>query len=133
MLLSAYVAPLTCPDASVPQESLRESCSQVSLLQQRERERELELERERERERDKDRSTQALRELEAKVQDLVEQGLVRMQRSSSGRLDVQVVPVIQHVMQTGQTSSSLSGCCLRQSASSLHPREAAVTLESMKI
>lgn len=63
----------------------------MTLLQQRERERELERERERERERDRDRSTEALRELEAKVQALVERGLVRMERSSSGRLDVQVV------------------------------------------
>ncbi|XP_076616292.1 formin-like 1b isoform X1 [Chaetodon auriga] len=92
----------TTKEVELLKESLRESCSQVSLLQQRERERELELERERERERDKDRSTQALKELEAKVQDLVEQGLVRMERSSSGHLDVQVVPVIQRVIQTGK-------------------------------
>lgn len=72
------------------------------MLQQREREREIECERERERERDRDRSAQALRELEVKVQALVDQGLVRMERSSSGHLDVQVVPVIQHVPQTGQ-------------------------------
>ncbi|XP_041817963.1 formin-like protein 1 [Chelmon rostratus] len=98
----------TTKEVELLKESLRESCSQVSLLQQRERERELELERERERERDKDRSTQALRELEAKVQDLVEQGLVRMQRSSSGRLDVQVVPVIQHVMQTDCVDPKMS-------------------------
>ncbi|TDG97700.1 hypothetical protein EPR50_G00210740 [Perca flavescens] len=86
-------------EVALLKESLRESCSQVTLLQQRERERELERERERERERDKDRSTQALRELEVKVQALVEQGLVRMERSASGNLDVQVVPLTQHVMQ----------------------------------
>uniref|UniRef100_A0AAQ5XEE9 Formin-like 1a n=1 Tax=Amphiprion ocellaris TaxID=80972 RepID=A0AAQ5XEE9_AMPOC len=71
--------------------SLRESCSQVTLLQQRERERELEHERDKERERDQARSTQNLKELEVQVQGLVEQGLVRMERSSSGRLHVQVV------------------------------------------
>lgn len=75
----------------------------MTLLQQRERERELERERERESERDKDRATQALRELESGVQALVEQGLVRMERSPSGHLDVQVVPVIQHVTQKGQS------------------------------
>lgn len=75
----------------------------MTLLQQRERERELERERGRESERDKDRSTQALRELESRVQALVEQGLVRMERSPSGRLDVQVVPVVQPVTETGQS------------------------------
>ena len=73
------------------------------VLQQRERERDIEREREREIERDKDLSTQALRELEVKVQALVEQGRVQMKRSSSGQLDVQVVPVIQHVIQKGQS------------------------------
>lgn len=73
----------------------------MSFLQQRERERELERETERERERDKDRSTEALKELETKVQALVEQGLVRMERSSSGHLDLQMVSVIQHVAQEG--------------------------------
>lgn len=63
----------------------------MTLLQQQERERELELEKERERERDKDRSTEALMELEVRVQALVEQGLLRMERSPSGHLDVQVV------------------------------------------
>lgn len=80
-------------------ESLRESCAQVSALQQRERERELERERERAIERDKHRSNQALKELEVKVQALVDQGLIRMERSSSGHLDIQVVPMIQQVIQ----------------------------------
>ncbi|CAM9135716.1 unnamed protein product [Lampetra planeri] len=71
-------------------ESLRESC---------ERERELEREMDRERKRDVDRSSEALRELEVKVQALVEQGLVRMERSSSGHLNVQVVSVVQPVAQ----------------------------------
>ena len=79
----------------------------MTLLQQRERERDLEREREREQERDKDRSTQALKELESRVQDLVEQGLVRMERSSSGHLDLQVVPVIQRVAQKGQSRDVL--------------------------
>ncbi|XP_069560575.1 formin-like protein 1 isoform X2 [Brachyistius frenatus] len=81
----------TTKEVELLKESLRESCSQVTLLQQRERETELERQRERERERDKDRSTQVLKELEVKVQALVEQGLVRLERSASGRLDVQVV------------------------------------------
>ncbi|XP_031700073.1 formin-like protein 1 isoform X3 [Anarrhichthys ocellatus] len=85
----------TTKEVELLKESLRESGSQVTLLQQQERERELEREQERETERERDRSTEALRELEVKVQALVEQGLVRMERSSSGHLDIQVVPVIQ--------------------------------------
>lgn len=76
----------------------------MTILQQRERERELEHERERECERDRERSTQVLKELESRVQALVEQGLVQMRRSPSGHLDLQVVPVIQQVPQTGQFS-----------------------------
>lgn len=74
---------------------MRESRTQVTLLQQSERERELERELDRERKQDMDRSTEALRELEVKVQALVEQGLVQMERSSSGHLDIQVVSVVQ--------------------------------------
>uniref|UniRef100_UPI003AAC9D03 formin-like protein 1 n=1 Tax=Centroberyx gerrardi TaxID=166262 RepID=UPI003AAC9D03 len=74
-------------------ESLRESCSQVSTLQQRERERELD----RERERDRDRLTQtsplSSSELEQKVQELQDKGLIRLGRTASGGLDIQVVPV----------------------------------------
>ncbi|CAB1337987.1 unnamed protein product [Coregonus sp. 'balchen'] len=61
--------------------SLRESCAQVTILQQREIEREIERERERERARERDRSAQALAELEEKVQGLVCQGLIRMERT----------------------------------------------------
>ncbi|CAL8260933.1 unnamed protein product [Arctogadus glacialis] len=98
-------------------ESFRESCSKVEELQQREREREIEREterekeleraqereKEREREQDLQHSTQALRELETKVQILeqlesqvqvlVERGLVRLERTPSGQVDLQVVPV----------------------------------------
>ncbi|KAM4524350.1 formin-like protein 1 isoform 2-T2 [Odontesthes bonariensis] len=69
-------------------ESLRESCSQVAQLQQREQETELQ----RQRERDEYRSTEALKELELRVQALAEQGLLRVERSPSGHLDLQVVP-----------------------------------------
>ncbi|KAF7665194.1 hypothetical protein LDENG_00149920 [Lucifuga dentata] len=107
----------TTKEVELLKESLRESCSQVTLLQQQEREREIEYERERERERDKDRSTQALRELEAKVQALVDQGLVRMECSSSGDIDIQVVPVIQQAIQKGSAlppfgdlTNGSSGC-----------------------
>lgn len=86
-------------EVELMKESLRESCAQVSALQQRERERELEREKEREMERDKDRSNQALKELEVKVQALVDQGLIRMERSSSGHLDIQVVPTVKQVIQ----------------------------------
>ncbi|XP_034049355.1 formin-like protein 1 [Thalassophryne amazonica] len=79
--------------------SLRESCAQMTVLQQRERERAHEREKDKEREREKDCSAQALRELEVKVQALVEQGLVRIKRSDSGQLDIQVVSVTQKNVQ----------------------------------
>lgn len=74
----------------------------MTQLQQRERENELERETQREREKDMDRSTQALKELEVKVQSLVEQGLVRLERSSSGHVDIQLVPEVQQVTHAGE-------------------------------
>ncbi|XP_028267637.1 formin-like protein 1 [Parambassis ranga] len=74
-------------------ESLRESCSQVSTLQQRERERELDREREKDRERLSTSTSQTASELEQKIQELQDKGLVRLGRTASGGLDIQVVPV----------------------------------------
>nr|XP_046272579.1 formin-like protein 1 [Scatophagus argus] len=74
-------------------ESLRESCSQVSTLQQRERERELDREREKDRERLSTSTPQMSSELEQKIQELQDKGLIRLGRSASGGLDIQVVPV----------------------------------------
>ncbi|XP_056258602.1 formin-like protein 1 isoform X2 [Seriola aureovittata] len=74
-------------------ESLRESCSQVSSLQQRERERELDREREKDRERLSTSAVQTPSELEEKIQELQDKGLIRLGRSASGGLDIQVVPV----------------------------------------
>ncbi|XP_071386577.1 LOW QUALITY PROTEIN: formin-like protein 1 [Centroberyx affinis] len=74
-------------------ESLRESCSQVSALQQREREQELNRERERDRERLTQTTPQSSSELEQKVQELQDKGLIRLGRTASGGLDIQVVPV----------------------------------------
>ncbi|XP_049924343.1 formin-like protein 1 [Epinephelus moara] len=74
-------------------ESLRESCSQVSALQQRERERELDREREKDRERLSAFTPQTSSELEQKIQELQDKGLIRLGRSASGGLDIQVVPV----------------------------------------
>ena len=65
---------------------MRESGSQVTLLQQREQERALE----REKERAEQRCSEALKQLELRVQSLVEQGLLRMERSASGGLEVWV-------------------------------------------
>ncbi|KAM4624573.1 formin-like protein 1 [Polymixia lowei] len=90
----------TTKEVALLKESLRESCSQVTELQQRERESEIERAWERERAMDSDRLAQALTELEVKVQALADQGLVRMERSSSGHLDLQVVPVDQHRSET---------------------------------
>ncbi|KAG7504544.1 formin 1 [Solea senegalensis] len=74
-------------------ESLRDSCSQVSALQQREREREIDREREKDRERLIASGPQTSSELEEKIQELQEKGLLRLGRSASGGLDIQVVPV----------------------------------------
>ncbi|XP_039976270.1 formin-like protein 1 [Xiphias gladius] len=74
-------------------EGLRESCSQVSALQQRERERELDREREKDRERLSTSVPQTPSELEQKIQELKDKGLIRLGRSASGGLDIQVVPV----------------------------------------
>ncbi|XP_053532367.1 formin-like protein 1 isoform X2 [Ictalurus punctatus] len=69
-------------------ESLRESGTEISTLQQREREREMARELEREREKDRERLSRAL---EQKVQSLVEQGLIRMERSESGSVELNIV------------------------------------------
>ncbi|XP_029997332.1 formin-like protein 1 isoform X2 [Sphaeramia orbicularis] len=74
-------------------ESLRESCSQVSTLQQRERERELDREREKDRERLSISVQQTQSELEQKIQELQDKGLIKLGRTASGGLDIQVVPV----------------------------------------
>ncbi|KAL0984189.1 hypothetical protein UPYG_G00138290 [Umbra pygmaea] len=85
----------TTKEVELLKESLRESCAQVTILQQRDIERQIEHEkdRERDRERERDGSAHALAELEKKVQGLVDQGLIRMERTSSGHLDLHVVPV----------------------------------------
>ncbi|TSL82544.1 Formin-like protein 1 [Bagarius yarrelli] len=69
-------------------ESLRESCFQISTLQQQEQEREMARELERERERERERLSTAL---EQKVQSLVERGLIQMQRSESGSVELSVI------------------------------------------
>ncbi|GAA6070685.1 formin-like protein 1, partial [Tachysurus ichikawai] len=85
-------------------ESLRESCTQVSTLQQREREREIQREREKEQERisqpsqlgrQKDRDSEEQRDskLEVKLKELQDKGLVQLKRTASGSLDIEVVPV----------------------------------------
>ncbi|XP_035037319.2 formin-like protein 1 isoform X1 [Hippoglossus stenolepis] len=87
-------------------ESLRESCSQVSSLQQRERERELDREREKDRERLSSSAPPTLSELEQKIHELQEKGQIRLGRSASGGLDIQVVPVtvVEYVQAPAQIS-----------------------------
>ncbi|XP_049336227.1 formin-like protein 1 isoform X3 [Astyanax mexicanus] len=92
-------------------ESLRESCAQVSSLQQREREREMAREIERERERDKEKSMSALTTLEQKVQQLVDQGLIRMERSASGSLDLFIIPLTQLPHTDGSTEAHAPTSC----------------------
>ncbi|KAK3553208.1 hypothetical protein QTP86_031815 [Hemibagrus guttatus] len=91
-------------ESAILKESLRESCAQVSSLQQREREREIQREREKQQERicqpsqlvrEKDRDAEEQRDskLEIKLKELQDKGLVRLQRTASGSLDIEVVPV----------------------------------------
>lgn len=69
------------------QGSLKEAHAQVSQLQQKEKERETRSEKEQERERDRQHS-----ELEKMLQVLVDRGLIRMERSESGSLDLHIIP-----------------------------------------
>ncbi|KAG7334738.1 hypothetical protein KOW79_001334 [Hemibagrus wyckioides] len=91
-------------ESAILKESLRESCAQVSSLQQREREREIQREREKQQERisqpsqlvrEKDRDAEEQRDskLELKLKELQDKGLVRLQKTASGSLDIEVIPV----------------------------------------
>ncbi|XP_065111591.2 formin-like protein 1 [Paramisgurnus dabryanus] len=105
-------------ESALLKESLKESCAQVSTLQQREREREIQREREREQER---RPSQTEREinrekvsdeesrLEQKLKELEEKGLVRLQRTPSGVLDIEVIPVVIEKTVTQTVSVSTPG------------------------
>lgn len=93
---------------------MRESCTQVSTLQQREREREIQREREREQERmsqpsqvEREKVSEKESKLEVKLRELQEKGLVRLERTASGSLDIEVIPVTVEkiVTQTGRSTS----------------------------
>lgn len=97
---------------------MRESCAQVSALQQREREREIQREREKEQERisqpyqrgrEKDRDAEEQRDskLEVKLRELQDKGLVRLEKTASGSLDIEVIPVT--VVQTVPVSVTETG------------------------
>ncbi|KAK7123411.1 hypothetical protein R3I93_021740 [Phoxinus phoxinus] len=72
-------------EAELLKGSLKEAHAQVSQMQQKERERETQSEKERERERQHC-------QLEKKLQVLVDRGLIRMEKSQSGSLDLHVMP-----------------------------------------
>ncbi|XP_061087308.1 formin-like protein 1 isoform X2 [Conger conger] len=91
-------------EVEVLKEGLRETCAQVTALQQRERERELDRERERERDKNQEKASKASTELELKVQELQSRGLLRVERSPSGSLDIQLVPVTLTEPATGSTN-----------------------------
>lgn len=87
-------------ESALLKESLRESCTQVSTLQQREREREIQREREREQERlsqpsqvDRQKGSGKESKLEEKLKELQDKGLLRLERTASGSLDIDVIPV----------------------------------------
>ncbi|KAF7661661.1 hypothetical protein LDENG_00256450 [Lucifuga dentata] len=104
-------------------ESLRESCSQLSSLQQRERE--LNMEKEKDRERLSKSSPQSSSELEQKVQELQEKGLIRLGRSASGSLDIQVVPVtIVEYVPAPASAPTLPNSDMPDSAASILPASA---------
>ncbi|XP_026772511.3 formin-like protein 1 [Pangasianodon hypophthalmus] len=102
-------------ESAILKESLRESCAQVSALQQREREREIQREREKQQERisqpsqpgrEKDRDAEEQRDskLEVKLRELQDKGLVRLEKTASGSLDIEVIPVT--VVQTVPVSAT---------------------------
>ncbi|KAI7792904.1 formin-like protein 1, partial [Triplophysa rosa] len=72
-------------EAELLKESLKGACAQVSQLQQREKERARDIEK------DRQSSAKALSELERIAQVLEDRGLIRMERSDSGSLDVHVI------------------------------------------
>ncbi|XP_051243151.1 formin-like protein 1 [Dicentrarchus labrax] len=104
-------------------ESLRESCSQVSGLQQRERERELDREREKDRERLSTSTPQTSSELEQKIQELQDKGLIRLGRSASGGLDIQVVPVtvVEYVQAPASSAQPSATAAVAESSPSSVP------------
>uniref|UniRef100_H3D2A0 Formin like 1 n=1 Tax=Tetraodon nigroviridis TaxID=99883 RepID=H3D2A0_TETNG len=72
---------------------LMQATKETELLKQRERERELDREREKDRERLGTSTPQTSSELEQKIQELQEKGLIRLKQRASGGLDIEVVPV----------------------------------------
>ncbi|KAA0704518.1 Formin-like protein 1 [Triplophysa tibetana] len=66
-------------------ESLKGACAQVSQMQQRETQRERDIEK------DRQSSAKTLTELERIAQVLEDRGLIRMERSDSGSLDVHII------------------------------------------
>ncbi|XP_026057310.1 formin-like protein 1 [Carassius auratus] len=73
-------------------DSVKETQAQLSQLQQKEKEREIYSEKEQERERERQRSAEALSELEKMAQVLLDRGLIRMDRSQSGSLELHIMP-----------------------------------------
>lgn len=87
----------------------------MSTLQQREREREIQRERERAQEHlsqpshtERERNREEESRLEQKLKELEEKGSVRLQRTASGGLDIQVIPVVIEKTVTAQTGLSLT-------------------------
>lgn len=86
-------------------------------MQQREREREIQREREKEqwisqpsqlgREKNRDVEEQRDSKLEVKLRELQDKGLVRLEKTASGSLDIEVVPVT--VVQTVAVSLTETG------------------------
>ncbi|KAL1248353.1 hypothetical protein QQF64_021671 [Cirrhinus molitorella] len=72
-------------------DSVKEAQAQVSQLQQKEKERDTHNEKEQEREKDRQRSVKSLTELEKMIQVLVDRGLIRMEKSESGSLDLHII------------------------------------------
>lgn len=87
----------------------------MSTLQQREREREIQREREREQEHlsqpsqvERVKVSEKESKLEVKLRELQEKGLVRLERTASGSLDIEVIPVTieKIVTQTGRSTAA---------------------------
>uniref|UniRef100_A0A9J7ZHJ4 Formin-like protein 1 n=1 Tax=Cyprinus carpio carpio TaxID=630221 RepID=A0A9J7ZHJ4_CYPCA len=79
-------------EVEILKDSVKETQAQLSQLQQKEKERETHSEKEQERERERQRSAKDLTELEKMAQVLVDRGLIRMDRSQSGSLELHIMP-----------------------------------------
>uniref|UniRef100_A0A8C4H6S7 Formin-like 1a n=1 Tax=Dicentrarchus labrax TaxID=13489 RepID=A0A8C4H6S7_DICLA len=105
--------------------SLGEQKEALMLLKKNhsKRERELDREREKDRERLSTSTPQTSSELEQKIQELQDKGLIRLGRSASGGLDIQVVPVtvVEYVQAPASSAQPSATAAVAESSPSSVP------------